>query len=231
MIAHDAQLPLTPLPVLRERLGEGSKQSARLHRRTHGAQTLTPILSRSTGRGSMAFALIMLCMLVAGCWEDQMADGSRIKPHEEPPRPLLAGTVPRGGRVPRVINDPMYAVTAPPAGQPAASFPFPLNAKDLEIGQKNYNIFCAVCHGATGKGDGMIVQRGFPRPPSLYLDRLRNAPHGHFYNVITHGYGAMYSYHDRIEPDDRWRIVGYVRALQLSDPNDRGADTPTTQRK
>jgi mono/diheme cytochrome c family protein len=174
--------------------------------------------------------LILLSILfaAAGCWQDDMADGSRIKPMEEAPRPLINGTVPRGGRV---INDTIYAVTAP-QGPPTASFPTPLTAKDLDRGQLQYNIYCSVCHGATGKGDGMIVQRGFPRPPSLYLDRLRNAPHGHIYNVITHGYGAMYSYHDRIVPEDRWRIVGYVRALQLSDPNDKGlVETPPAQRK
>ena len=78
----------------------------------------------------------------------------------------------------------------------------------------------------------MIVQRGFPHPPSYYLDRLRKAPPGHFYDVITHGQGAMYSYADRIEPEDRWRIVGYIRALQLSDPtNDGLATTPPEQRK
>jgi mono/diheme cytochrome c family protein len=182
--------------------------------------------------------LILLSILVCavGCWEDNMADDSRSKPYEEPPRPLVNGTVPRSldGKLPdgkpRVVADTIYAVTTP-KGPPATAFPLeysPLTADDLERGRVQFNIYCSVCHGATGKGDGMIVQRGFPRPPSFYLDRLRNAPHGHFYNVITHGYGAMYSYAERIEPRDRWRIVGYVRALQLSDPNDKGLQ-PATQ--
>jgi mono/diheme cytochrome c family protein len=173
----------------------------------------------------------LILLALAGCWRDNMADDSRIKPHEEPPRPLVNGTVPRGGRV---VNDTIYAVTAP-QGAEATSFPpafSPITAEDLERGRQQFNINCSPCHGATGRGDGMIVQRGFPHPPSYFLDRLRNAPHGHFYNVITHGYGAMYSYADRVEPRDRWRIVAYIRALQLSDPNDHGiAETPPAQRK
>ena len=178
--------------------------------------------------------LITILLAVAGCWKDDMADDARAKPMEASTlfpdgkivRPLVVGTVPRGGTT---VTDPIYAVTAP-KGPPATSFPFPLTAKDIDRGRQQYDIYCSVCHGATGKGDGMIVQRGFPRPPSLYLDRLRNAPHGHFYNVITHGYGAMYSYAERIVPNDRWKIVGYVRALQLSDPNDKGLPDPARTR-
>ena len=170
---------------------------------------------------AVSIAILSLA-LAAGCWRDDMSDDAHYKPEERSDffpdgqlaRPLVQGTVPRGGRI---VNDPIYAVTAPTTA-PASSFPFQLHAEDLERGRRQFDIFCAVCHGATGDGSGMIVQRGFPRPPSLYLDRLRNAPPGHFYDVITHGYGAMYSYGDRIGPDDRWRIAGYVRALQLSQP-------------
>ena len=165
-----------------------------------------------------------------------MGDDAHIKPMEESKffadgqtaRPLVAGTVPRHGRR---AEDPIYAVTQPPTTE-ATNFESSLTREDIERGRQLFNINCAMCHGATGKGNGMIVQRGFPHPPSFYLDRLRNAPHGHFYNVISNGYGAMYSYGDRIEPADRWKIVAYIRALQLSDKNDNGlADTPVTQRR
>ena len=159
--------------------------------------------------------------LLAGCWKDDMADDAHAKPMEASPffsdgklaRPLINGTVPRGHKT---INDPIYAVTNAPAGTETANFPSALTANDLEVGRQQFTIFCTPCHGALGDGNGMIVQRGFPRPPSFYEQRLRNAMPGHFYNVITHGYGAMYSYAERIKPDDRWRVAGYVRALQLS---------------
>jgi len=94
--------------------------------------------------------------------------------------------------------------------------PMPLTRALLERGQQRYDIFCAVCHDYTGSGLGMIVQRGFPPPPTFHQDRLRNAPIGHFFDVITHGYGAMYSYAARVPPDDRWAIAAYIRALQLA---------------
>jgi len=99
----------------------------------------------------------------------------------------------------------------------ANEFPFPITKADLARGQQRFNIYCTPCHGYTGNGRGMIVQRGFPAPPSYHIDRLRAAPAGHFFDVITNGYGAMYSYAARIEPADRWRIIAYVRALQLSE--------------
>jgi len=86
----------------------------------------------------------------------------------------------------------------------------------LGRGQERFEIFCAPCHGLTGAGDGMIVQRGFPHPPSYHSARLRAAPARHFYDVITDGYGVMYSYAARVSPADRWAIAAYIRALQLS---------------
>jgi mono/diheme cytochrome c family protein len=99
--------------------------------------------------------------------------------------------------------------------------PFPTNgpelAKLLERGQQRYNIYCIVCHGPLGYGDGMVVQRGFPAPPSYHSDKLlHHEPIGHFYDVISNGYGAMFSYAERVAPEDRWAIVAYVKALQLS---------------
>lgn len=114
-------------------------------------------------------------------------------------------------------------------GKLADTFPFPLAQADVERGQQRYNIYCRPCHGATGDGKGLIVLRGFSPPPPLYgprpkagqtpvpiYDDLRDAPVGHFFDVMTHGHGAMYSYASRIPPDDRWRIAAFIRALQLS---------------
>ena len=119
-------------------------------------------------------------------------------------------------------------------GPEADAYPFPIDRAAVERGRQRYMIFCSPCHGATGDGQGMIVRRGFPAPPPLYgprppsptttagspavvlYDDLRTAPVGHFYNVITHGHGAMYSYASRIPPDDRWKIAAFIRALQLS---------------
>jgi mono/diheme cytochrome c family protein len=96
------------------------------------------------------------------------------------------------------------------------TFPFPITDEVMERGRERYNIFCAVCHDRLGTGNGMIVRRGYNHPPSYHEPRLRAAPVGHFYDVITRGYGAMPDYAAQIQPRDRWAIVAYVRALQLS---------------
>jgi len=105
--------------------------------------------------------------------------------------------------------------------------PMKLTPNLLARGRERYEAFCAACHGRVGDGQGMIVKRGFPQPPSYHLDRLRNAPLGHFFDVITNGYGAMASYAAQVEPQDRWAIAAYIRALQLSQdakPTDLPAD-------
>jgi mono/diheme cytochrome c family protein len=89
-------------------------------------------------------------------------------------------------------------------------------AELLTRGRERFGIFCAPCHGLAGDGDGIIVAHGFPAPPSYHIDRLAAAPAQHFYDVITNGYGVMFSYADRVEPRDRWAIAAYIRALQLS---------------
>src|SRR5271167_1512603 len=109
-------------------------------------------------------------------------------------------------------------------------FPFPITKADLDRGRERYNVYCTPCHDYTGSGRGMIVQRGFPQPPSYHIQRLRDAPAGHFYEVITNGFGAMYSYAARVEPADRWRIAAYIRVLQLS-RNAKMDDVPESQRQ
>jgi cytochrome c553 len=114
-------------------------------------------------------------------------------------------------------------------GKLVDTFPFPVTMGVLERGKQRFDIYCSVCHGYLGDGNGMIVQRGMIRPPSYHIDRLRDASVGHFYDVITNGYGAMYSYADRISPRDRWAIVAYIRALQLSQHYPANKLTPEQQ--
>ena len=102
------------------------------------------------------------------------------------------------------------------AAAPGYSTPLPITPALLARGRQRFDIYCAPCHSRAGDGDGMIARRGFPHPPGYHTDRLRNAPDSHFYQVITNGYGIMYPYADRITPHDRWAIVAYIRALQLS---------------
>ena len=164
------------------------------------------------------FCLLGLTALTA-CEKSDMSTQPRYEPYQptvsfadgESERPLVAGVVVHGQ--PRT-DELLYQGTI--NGKTADQFPFPITRTDLERGHEQFNIFCSVCHGRTGEGNGMIVQRGFTPPPSYHIDRLRNAPVGHFFQVITNGYGAMYSYNERVKPEDRWRIAAYIRALQLS---------------
>jgi mono/diheme cytochrome c family protein len=100
----------------------------------------------------------------------------------------------------------------------------------LQRGQERFRIYCTPCHSELGDGNGMVVQRGFPPPPSYHIDRLRQAPVQHFYDVITNGYGAMYSFSDRVQPNDRWAIAAYIRALQRSQ-NATMVDVPASQQE
>jgi mono/diheme cytochrome c family protein len=188
-------------------------------------------------------AALCAAALVGGCTRDDDMDdqpkyvtgrGSAEFADGKADRPLVTGTVPRGGWM-NLEESYNYqgnsSVRSPMANQ---GFPadMQLTTDDLERGREQYNIFCSVCHGALGDGNGMIVQRGFPRPPSFYLARLRMAPTGqlpagHVYDVITNGYGAMYSYNERVEAADRWRIAAYIAALQASAPDLNGGETLT----
>lgn len=170
--------------------------------------------------------------------------GSSFFRDGESSRTLVPGTVPRGylradrefylGK--KANSGAVNAVqpAAPPAGSPTTSgapptpaalypddvetFPIPITKQDIDRGQQRYEIYCSVCHGATGNGDGMIARRGFnkPLPASYHQDRLRQAPVGHFFDAMTNGWGAMPAYASQIPVEDRWRIIAYIRALQLS---------------
>jgi mono/diheme cytochrome c family protein len=126
-------------------------------------------------------------------------------------RQLVPNTVARGQ-----LREDVQLYTGRTADGFADTFPFAITQQVLERGQERYNIFCAPCHDRVGSGDGMIVRRGYTRPPAFTTERLRIAPPGHFFTVITHGLGAMPGYAAQIPAHDRWAITAYVRALQLS---------------
>jgi mono/diheme cytochrome c family protein len=126
-------------------------------------------------------------------------------------RSPVEGTVARGSLSSDEGADPMGT-----GQQPANALPFALTRRVLERGQERYNIYCSPCHDRLGNGQGMIVRRGFSPPPSFHSDRLRQLPLRHFFEVVTHGYGAMPSYGKLVSPHDRWAIVAYIQALQLS---------------
>jgi len=127
-------------------------------------------------------------------------------------RQLIAGTVARGH-----LNDDILLYEGKgPDGKPANIFPFPVTKEIIERGRQRYNIYCAPCHDRTGSGNGMVVRRGYRQPPSMHTDRLRLAANGYLFDVITNGFGAMPDYAAQIPTRDRWAIVAYERALQLS---------------
>ena len=184
-------------------------------RRSASHHPATPVAA--AGR-MMMLCLGVIAFALAGCRLDM-----HIQPKYLPEQPTdffhdgrserqpVPGTIARGHLR---LDELLY--TGKENGVVSNRFPFPITRADLERGREQFNIFCTPCHDYTGNGDGMIVQRGFPRPPSYHIDRLRNAPVGHFFDVMTNGFGAMYSYGSRVDPEDRWRIAAYIRALQLS---------------
>ncbi len=161
-----------------------------------------------------------MAVLLAGCsFRLDMHVQPKIKPLRESDfwgdqrgsRPLVEGTVARGE-----LREDTYFYTGKNGDQDGTVMPFPATKEVLERGQQRFNIYCSPCHGYLGDGNGMIVQRGFQRPPSYHESRLVNAPIGHFYDVISHGYGKMPDYAAQVAPRDRWMIAAYIRALQLS---------------
>jgi mono/diheme cytochrome c family protein len=162
--------------------------------------------------------LLSLFLLATAC-RQEMRNQDHVKPLAQEDffqdgsgaRPIPAHTVARG----HLDADEVF-FTGLKDDRLVTTIPQPVTGELLARGRERFDIYCAVCHGRTGAGDGMIVQRGFPKPPTFHDQRLREAPAGHFFDVITQGYGVMYPYAARIEPQDRWAIVAYLRALQFS---------------
>jgi len=127
-------------------------------------------------------------------------------------RPLIDDTVARG----HLNDDTAFYTGKTPDGKDVESFPFPVTRDVIQRGQERFNVYCSPCHSRIGDGEGMIVQRGYRHPPTYHQDRLRQAPPGHFFDVMTNGFGSMPDYVAQIPPRDRWCIVAYIRALQLS---------------
>ncbi|HLJ15092.1 MAG TPA: cytochrome c [Bryobacteraceae bacterium] len=170
-------------------------------------------------KGSLNLSLVLLSGLMCVACRDDMHDQPRYKPlaatdffgDGRSARPEVPGTVARGQ-----LKTDLARYTGKVNDQEVDYFPFPITRADLERGQDRFNVYCSPCHSRLGDGNGLVVQRGFRRPPSYHIDRLIKAPVGHFFDVATNGYGAMPEYRSRVPVDDRWRIVAYIRALQLS---------------
>jgi mono/diheme cytochrome c family protein len=177
------------------------------------------------------FAVVATGAILAGCRQD-MHDAPSYDPLQQSAffangaasRTLVANTVARGQ-----LRADEHFYTGKINGQPAAEFPMPVTDEVMARGQERFNVYCSPCHGQTGLGDGMIVQRGFRRPPSYHDERLRNSPPGYFFDVMTNGFGAMQDYAAQVSVSDRWAIAAYIRALQLS-RNATVADVPADRR-
>jgi mono/diheme cytochrome c family protein len=170
-------------------------------------------------------------VLLAGCRQD-MHDAPRYEPLEsstffangQSSRLPVANTVARG-----LLREDEHLYTGKVNGLLAAEFPMPVTAAVMARGHERFDVFCSPCHGRTGEGNGMIVQRGFRKPPSYHEERLRNQPVGYFFDVMTNGFGAMQDYAAQVPVADRWAIAAYIRAIQLSH-NATVADVPADRR-
>jgi mono/diheme cytochrome c family protein len=179
--------------------------------------------------------LICLSLLATSCKKEDMGSQPKDKVYQESQffadgtsaRPFVMGTVARGSIHDDIqlyhgfdLDNTHYVDHFPDHYPTEADGPFPVKGvalkRVLDRGKEQFTIFCSMCHGDAGDGRGIIVERGFVPPPSYHIDRLRTAPVGHFFDVISVGYGAMYAYGDRIAPADRWAIVAYIRTLQMS---------------
>ena len=171
------------------------------------------------GRSSAHVVVIAAtCVVLAGCRQD-MHDAPSYDPLQATDffangaasRPLVPNTVARGQ-----LRADEHLYTGKINGQVANEFPMPVTKQVLDRGQERFNVYCSPCHGRTGEGNGMIVQRGFRQPPSYHEERLRNVPVGYFFDVMTNGFGAMQDYSAQVTVPDRWAIAAYIRVLQLS---------------
>ena len=175
-------------------------------------------------------AIAALCAAaLSGCGENTLRQDMANQPRQNPlspapifsdgrsARPILDNTVARGATQDDALLVP----------KDSNAFPLPLTAELLQRGQQRYNIFCTPCHGIQGDGMGMVTMRGMKHPPSYHQDRLRNVPNGYLFDVITNGFGAMNGYTAQLVPRDRWAVVAYLRALQVS-RNAHVADLPAS---
>ncbi len=183
------------------------------------ATSSEPRSGRRSTRLLQIAAVAVATLTAAGCRRDMfqqpyskpLAPSDFFQDNHMASRPFVAHTVARGH-----LQEDDVLFTGKVGTNLVETFPFPITREVLERGRERFEIYCSPCHGRTGEGNGMIVQRGFPPPPSYHIDRLRKAPVGHFFDVITQGYGIMYSYAERVDPADRWAIAAYIRALQKS---------------
>ncbi len=169
-------------------------------------------------RKGVPTALALMASLGLGCRQDMHNQpkyrplrGSESFADARSARPLVAGTVARGS-----LREDGAFFTGKSGGELVTEIPVEVTPALLARGQGRYQVFCAPCHGRTGRGDGMVVQRGFKAPSSYHVDRLRAMPVGHYYDVITNGFGAMSDYAAQLPPADRWAVAAYVRVLQYS---------------
>ncbi len=161
-----------------------------------------------------------LCLAALGGCRQDMHDQPKYKPlaatsffnDGRASRPLIEDTVARGHLN---ENTELYAGKNA-AGKPVEAFPVAVTTELVQRGRERFNIYCTPCHDHTGSGHGMVVRRGFKQPPSYHIDRLRQAPVGYFFDVITNGFGAMPDYRQQVDVNDRWAIIAYIRALQKS---------------
>src|SRR5262245_11881611 len=183
----------------------------------------------SKTRGSVLALLPFTFSLfaAAGCRQDMHNQpkyrglrASTFFPNGSSARPLVEGTIARG-----TLQDDEAFFTGKINKVDVKVLPFPIDEQVLNRGEERFNIYCSPCHGRTGEGNGMVVQRGYRTPPSFHQDRLRQADVGHFFDVMTNGFGAMPDYKVQVAPRDRWAIVAYIRALQLSE-HATAADVP-----
>jgi hypothetical protein len=189
---------------------------------------MTSTLSRRTTRASVAAALLVALTGAAGCRQD-MHDTPRYEPLQQSDlyadkrssRPIIEGTVARG-----FLKDNDVFFTGMQGGAPVEKIPMPLTEAVVVRGRERYEVYCAPCHGVAGDGDGMIVKRGYKQPTSYHDPRLRNERAGYFFDVMTRGFGQMPDYAAQVSPKDRWAIVAYIRALQLSQHASVGDLTP-----
>jgi mono/diheme cytochrome c family protein len=200
-------------------VGSEAKASRRLKPALHAQPGLQPPSGPGLKPRLQAKACSTLLLLaLAGCRLD-MQDQPKYKPlaastffiDGRSARPIPPGTIARDA-----LNDTDVLHTGADGKGFAATIPMAVDQGLLERGQDRFDIYCAPCHGYLGDGDGMVARRGFKIPPSLHHERVRQAPPGYLFQVITNGYGAMGDYGDQVPPEDRWAIVAYIRALELA---------------